>query len=33
MNKFGALVATLALFAASAKAEIRSIDLTIFGMD
>jgi hypothetical protein len=33
MNKIGTLVATLALFAASAKAEIRSIELTIFGMD
>jgi hypothetical protein len=33
MNKIGILVATLALFAASANAEIRSVELTIFGMD
>jgi len=33
MNKFGTLVATFVLFAASASAEIRSVELTIFGMD
>jgi hypothetical protein len=33
MNKFGILGATLALFAAAVNAEIRSVELTIFGMD
>lgn len=33
MNKFGVLLAAYLLLAASAAAEIRSIELTIFGMD
>jgi hypothetical protein len=33
MNKTMALCSTLLLFVASAVAEIKSIDLTIFGMD
>jgi hypothetical protein len=33
MKKFGVVLATLALLAASARAEIRSIEIKIFGMD
>lgn len=33
MNKFSVLLATLALLAEPAKAEIRSMEMTIFGMD
>jgi hypothetical protein len=33
MKKFSLLLATLALLAASAQAEIRSIEISIFGMD
>jgi hypothetical protein len=33
MKKFSLLFATLALLAASAQAEIRSIEIKIFGMD
>jgi hypothetical protein len=33
MKKFTLMVAALALVAASAKAEIRSMEMTIFGMD
>jgi hypothetical protein len=33
MKKLGSLLLFLALFATSARAEIRSIDITIFGMD
>jgi hypothetical protein len=33
MRKFGVVLATLALLAASAHAEIRSIEIKIFGMD
>jgi hypothetical protein len=33
MNKIVAFCSTLLLFTASAAAEIKSIDLTIFGMD
>jgi hypothetical protein len=33
MKKFTVLLAALALLAASAQAEIRSIEISIFGMD
>jgi hypothetical protein len=33
MKKFGFVLATLALLAASAQGEIRSIEIKIFGMD
>ena len=33
MRKLSALLASFLLIAASASAEIRSIDITIFGMD
>jgi hypothetical protein len=33
MNKFSLLLTILALLAASAQAEIRSIEISIFGMD
>jgi hypothetical protein len=33
MKKFSLLLATLALLAASAQAEVRSIEISIFGMD
>jgi hypothetical protein len=33
MKKFTLLLAALALLAASAQAEIRSIEISIFGMD
>jgi hypothetical protein len=33
MNKFSGLLVTFLLLAAPAAAEIRAIDLTIFGMD
>jgi hypothetical protein len=33
MKKFSLLFATLALLAVSAQAEIRSIEIKIFGMD
>jgi hypothetical protein len=33
MKKFGLVLVTLALMAASAQAEIRSIEIKIFGMD
>jgi hypothetical protein len=33
MKKFSVVLATLALLAASAQAEIRSIEIKIFGMD
>jgi|HubBroStandDraft_6_1064221.scaffolds.fasta_scaffold146958_2 hypothetical protein len=33
MKKFSAVLATLALLAASAQAEIQSIEIKIFGMD
>jgi hypothetical protein len=33
MNKFTSVLAVLALLAASAQAEVRSIEIKIFGMD
>jgi hypothetical protein len=33
MNKIGVVLAALALLTASAQAEIRSIEIKIFGMD
>jgi hypothetical protein len=33
MKKFGVVLAALALLATSAGAEIKSIDISIFGMD
>jgi hypothetical protein len=33
MKKFSLLLATLALLAASARAEVLSIEISIFGMD
>jgi hypothetical protein len=33
MKKFSLLFAALALLAASARAEVRSIEISIFGMD
>jgi hypothetical protein len=33
MKRFGVALVTLALLAASAQAEIRSIEISIFGMD
>jgi hypothetical protein len=33
MRKLSALLASFLLIAASASAEVRSIDITIFGMD
>jgi hypothetical protein len=33
MKKLSALLASFLLIAASASAEVRSIDITIFGMD
>jgi hypothetical protein len=33
MKKFSVILTTLALLAASAQAEIRSIEISIFGMD
>jgi hypothetical protein len=33
MKKFGVVLATFAVLAASAQAEVRSIEISIFGMD
>jgi len=33
MKSIGVIVSTLLLLAATASAEIRSIDITVFGMD
>jgi hypothetical protein len=33
MKKFNLIIAALAFLAASAKAEIRSLEMTVFGMD
>jgi hypothetical protein len=33
MKKFNLIIAALAFLAGSAKAEIRSLEMTVFGMD
>jgi hypothetical protein len=33
MKKFNLIIAALVFLAASAKAEIRSLEMTVFGMD